>query len=128
MKFFKLSTFVRYIIVAVAAYFVDMGGYIVLISLGFTPIVANISVKIVAAIFGFFAHRLFTYQIFDSQNIFDHAIKYFGLALLYIPVSSLFLSGAISLIHDPILSKFICDIVLFILVYWITSKVTFLRS
>jgi putative flippase GtrA len=125
---FKIPTIVRYLIIAVAAYVIDMGGFIVLLFLNVPPILANILVKIGAAIFGFYGHRYFTYQIKHSNNILAHAIKYFGLVLVYTPVSSVCLAIMIKIIADPVVAKFICDVVLFVVVYWVTSKFTFLQQ
>lgn len=124
----RFTRLMRYLLVAVAAYVIDMGGYVLLIWCTITPIAANVLVKIFAAIFGFYAHRYFTYQIKNNDNIFNHAIKYFGLVLVYTPLSSLALLSMLQLISDPVLAKFICDILLFIAVYWVTSKFTFLQS
>jgi putative flippase GtrA len=124
----RFTRLIRYLLVAVAAYVIDMGGYIFLIWGSITPIVANVLVKILAAIFGFYAHRYLTYQIRNNDNIFNHAIKYFGLVLVYTPLSSLALLGMLQLISDPVLAKFMCDILLFVAVYWVTSKFTFLQS
>ena len=63
---------IRYIIIAILAYIVDLGGFLALIYFGTRPIIANIIVKIVAAIFGFYAHRRFTYRISYSQDILHH--------------------------------------------------------
>ena len=86
------STLVRYLIVAVLAYVIDMGGYYVLLKMGVDPIWANVAVKILAAICGFFMHRRFTYQIKEADGQMAHATKYFGLALLYTPISSVVLT------------------------------------
>lgn len=123
----RLPTFVRYLMVAVVAYVVDMGGYIFLLYLGLSPVYSNSLVKVAAAIFGFYAHRFFTYQIKDKTNIFNHAIKYGSLVLLYTPTSSLCLMLLMKVITNPITAKFVCDVILFVLVYWITSTFTFLQ-
>jgi len=43
----------RYILVAGIAYGIDLGGFILLIHIGYAPLISNILVKIAAAIFGF---------------------------------------------------------------------------
>lgn len=124
----KFLLLVRYLIVAVLAYLIDMGGYILLIKFDFNPLVANVLVKILAAIFGFFAHRIFTYQITGSHNIGPHSIRYFGLALMYTPVATVILFLALKFIPNLVLAKFICDVLLFFAVYWVTSKFTFFKE
>ncbi|MDP1665890.1 MAG: GtrA family protein [Methylobacter sp.] len=117
--------FLRYGIVAGVAYGIDFGGYILLMSLAYKPVVANGLIKIVAAIFGFFAHRHFTYSIKERKDIGKHAIKYFGLALFYTPMSSAALYGIMFILPNPIYAKAASDISLFLLMYWITSKFSF---
>lgn len=123
-----MNQLIRYLIVAVAAYVIDMGGYIILLKFDVSPVLANIFVKIGAAIFGFFAHRWFTYQIKNTINMMPHAIKYFSLVSVYTPVSSIALAAAMFVIPHPVIAKFICDVILFVVVYWITSKFTFLQD
>jgi len=123
-----MSTFVRYIIIAAIAYLIDMGGYYCLVKLGWNPIASNVLVKVVAAVCGFFMHRRFTYQITDSAEVTDHAKKYFGLALLYTPVSSAVLFVLLFLIHNPIYAKATSDVLLFVVTYWVTTKFTFTKS
>ncbi|MGZ8157379.1 MAG: GtrA family protein [Methylobacter sp.] len=120
-----MTTFLRYGIVAGLAYGIDFGGFIFLFGLGYSPALANVSVKVMAAIFGFFAHRYFTYSIKERDDIGKHAVKYFGLALFYTPTSTLFLYSIIVFLPNPVYAKAASDISLFILMYWITSKFAF---
>lgn len=124
----KLFLLFRYLLVAGIAYSIDFGGFILLIYLKYPPILSNIIVKIVAAIFGFYSHRYFTYSIKDKANIAHHAFRYFGLALIYVPVSSGALYICLIIISNPLLAKFITDVILFILMFFITSKFTFSNS
>ncbi|MAF02841.1 MULTISPECIES: GtrA family protein [Herbaspirillum] len=122
------STLVRYLIVAVLAYVIDMGGYYVLLKMGVDPIWANVAVKILAAICGFFMHRRFTYQIKEADGQMAHATKYFGLALLYTPISSVVLYLLMLVIPHPVYAKAIADVLLFIVTFWVTSSFTFTRK
>lgn len=119
--------FVRYFLVAGVAYGIDFGGYIFLLSLEYKPVIANMMIKVVAAIFGFFSHRYFTYSIKERNEIGKHAVRYFGLALFYTPVSSVVLYGIMMLLPNPVYAKFISDVLLFLLMYLITSKFTFTK-
>jgi len=119
--------FVRYILVAGVAYGIDFGGYIFLLHLGYKPVIANMMIKVVAAIFGFFSHRYFTYSIKERNEIGKHAVRYFGLALFYTPVSSVMLFGIMKLLPNPVYAKFISDVLLFLFMYLITSKFTFTK-
>lgn len=123
-----MTIFIRYCIVALLAYGIDFGGYILLLSLSYSPVIANSLIKIIAAIFGFYAHRFFTYSIRDSIHIKKHAVRYFGLALLYTPVSSLLLYCIMIFFPNPIISKAAADISLALLMFWITSKFAFIKA
>lgn len=124
----SVTRLARYLLVAAVVYAIDMGGYIFLLQLQLSPALSNLLTKVVAVVFGFYAHRVFTYQIKDKTNLFNHAIKYFGLALLYTPTSSLCLMLMMHFILNPIAAKFVCDVILFVLVYWLTSHFTFLQT
>ena len=119
--------FVRYVLVAGVAYGIDFGGYILLLNIGYKPVIANMMIKVVAAIFGFFTHRYFTYSIRERNEIGKHAVRYFGLALFYTPVSSVVLFGIMKLLPNPVYAKFISDVLLFLFMYLITSKFTFTK-
>jgi putative flippase GtrA len=123
-----VNTLLRYLVVAAIAYVIDMGGYYVLVSLNTHPINANIIVKVVAAICGFFMHRRFTYKITDADGKIVHATKYFASALVYTPVSTLVLFLLMLVLPHPVYAKAIADILLFVLTFWITSKFTFKRN
>jgi putative flippase GtrA len=120
--------FLRYGLVAGIAYGIDFGGYIFLLGMGNTPIVANALIKVIAAIFGFFAHRYFTYSITERNDLGKHAARYFGLALFYTPTSSAALYGIIFLLPDPIYAKAATDVSLFLLMFWVTSKFSFKKT
>ena len=122
------TTFLRYGLVAGLAYGIDFGGFILLLSLGYSPLWANTLIKIVAAIFGFFAHRYFTYSIRGRDGMGKDAIRYFGLALFYTPTSSILLYGVMLMLSNPIYAKAISDISLFILMFWITSRFAFAKK
>lgn len=123
-----MSTLARYIIVAVLAYVIDMGGYYILLRLDTHPVSANLIVKIVAALCGFFMHRRFTYQITEADGQMAHATKYFGLALLYTPVSTAVLFLLMLAIPHPVYAKAISDVLLFVVTFWVTSRFTFARK
>lgn len=121
-------TFIRYVLVAGLAYGIDFGGFIFLLSIGYPPLWANTLIKVVAAIFGFFAHRYFTYSIKVRDGMGREAIRYFGLAFFYTPVSSALLYGLMLIIPNPVYAKVISDISLFILMFWVTSKFAFAKK
>lgn len=120
-----MSTFFRYVVIAGIVYAIDMGGFYLLVSMRLDPVVANICVKIIAATSGFFMHRRFTYRIRSSDDALLHAKKYFGLALLYIPISSTVIYLLLIIIPYPVFAKAISDVLLFIFSFWVTSKIAF---
>lgn len=122
------SNLIRYVIIAILAYIVDLGGFWGLIKLGNDPIVSNLIVKITAAIFGFTMHRRYTYKITGNDGIAMHAFKYFGLASIYTPMSTLVLYILLNYIASPIFSKITSDILLFFITYIITTHVVFVDS
>ena len=123
-----MSRLVRYLIVAVLIYVIDMGGYYCLLKLNVGPVLANAVVKVAATLCGFFMHRRFTYRIKGFDGASADAIKYFGLGLVYTPLSSGVVYLLIHVIHHPVYAKFASDVLLFIATYWVTTKFTFARK
>lgn len=115
----------RYIAIAGIAYFIDLGGFLLFLKAGLPPVPANISIKIIAALFGFYMHRTFTFEINSKDGVGFHAIKYFGLALIYTPVSTTVLYTILYIIHYPAIAKIISDAILFIATFFLTSKLVF---
>lgn len=116
---------VRYVVVAVLAYVVDLGGFALLVHQGVHPAPANVAVKIAAALFGFFMHRRFTYQFDGKDGMAAHAIKYFSLAAIYTPASTLVLYGLLLCMSSVVSAKVVADVVLFIATYAITTSLVF---
>ena len=123
-----MGTLIRYLIVAVLAYVIDMGGFYLLVQAGTEPVTANIAVKVLAAVCGFFMHRQFTYRIESGRDIASHARKYFGLALAYTPASSVVLFLIMLVLPHPVYAKAISDVLLFVATYWITTKFAFKKG
>ena len=123
-----MGTLIRYLIVAVLAYVIDMGGFYLLIRSGVDPVAANVAVKVLAAICGFFMHRRFTYRIESREAIASHARKYFGLAFAYTPASSVVLFLIMLVLPHPVYAKALSDVLLFVVTYWITTKLAFTQD
>jgi putative flippase GtrA len=87
-----------------------------------------VAVKVLAAVCGFFMHRRFTYRIESREAIASHARKYFGLALAYTPASSVVLFLIMLVLPHPVYAKAISDVLLFVVTYWITTKLTFTKD
>ena len=121
----RYNTLLRYIVIAGLAYLVDVGGFYMLISIGWSAVVSNVIVKVVAMIFAFFMHRRFTYLITGNRNRKSHAIKYFLIGFIYTPTSTLFLYYLMLLEINAMYAKIVSDIVLFTVTFFVTTKVTF---
>lgn len=121
-------TFIRYILIAGIIYVIDLGGYYLLLQAGVGHLLANVIVKVVAVLTGFYLHRRFTYQITERQDAVAHAKKYFGLAFVYTPVSSVTLFLVMLVLPKPVIAKIISDVLLFIGTYWVTTQFTFKTS
>ena len=96
-------------------------------NLSVTPSKANLGIKVLAALFGFFAHRQFTFNIKDRDGVFSHAVRYFGVALLYAPISTALLVYVLTFIDSPIYVKFGVDVALAVITFAIASKFVFIR-
>lgn len=124
----KILMLIRYIFIAGLVYFIDIGVYVLLLNLGISPVFGNVAAKILATIFGFFGHRFFTYQIKNNNGMLKHAVKFFGIFLFYIPISSLLLIVLLKVIANPVAAKFICDVIMLFMTFWLNSKFTFLQE
>lgn len=117
---------VRYVAVQLVAYAVEMASFALMFEgLHFALINSNIFSKIIAGLFAFFVHRVFTFQIERKPIIGVQAFKYFLLLGLNIPVSSLFLWTFTRLMPSPIIAKLFADILCIGLTYIISKKLVF---
>lgn len=117
---------VRYILVQVAGYGLDMGAFIVMVRLfRFDPVLANLIAKIIAAIFAFYAHRSFTFGLGSISGKLGQATRYFSLVAINIPIASILLAGLLQIIPFAELAKFLADLICAALNYWLTSRFVF---
>jgi putative flippase GtrA len=117
--------FLRYSLIAGLAYAIDIGGFWILTNLLISPSVANLGIKVLAALFGFFAHRQFTYNIKGKDEVYRHAFRYFGVALLYAPISTFLLVYILTFVDSPVFVKFGVDVALALITFLIASKFVF---
>ena len=102
-------TIVRYVLVQLVAYGIDLGGFYALISTTVIgPLPANVGGKIAAGLFAFFAHRRFTFNVQEETGKVTQAVRYFILLAVNVPMSSLILAGMLLIITDPVPAK-ICS-------------------
>lgn len=121
-------TFAKYTLIQLAAYLIDMGVFLLAVGwLPVGPLVANIFAKIAAGTFAFVLHRQFTFQMSDLAP-HAHAIKYFFLLSLNIPIASGVLALFLLVIPHVVLSKVLADIACVILTYGLSKYFVFTRS
>lgn len=121
--------FVRYLLVQVVAYGLDMGGFLLLFAyLGGDPLVANVVGKLMAGLFAFVAHRSFTFGVAGTGATGQQAVRYFTLLALNIPLSSLVLSVMLWVVPMAVVAKFVADVICVILTYWLSKRFVFLSG
>ncbi|WP_248799625.1 GtrA family protein [Pseudomonas sp. MWU13-2105] len=118
-------TFLRYIIIQVFAYALDMGAFIFLAFIFKDKLVLmNIAGKVIAGIFAFFLHRHFTFESTQGSKK-TQALRYFSLLAINIPFSSAIFTIGLHFLNHPTLVKFISDILCVMLTYWISKLFVF---
>lgn len=119
--------FFRYVLIQVLAYIVDMGGYVLCLATGiFNPVAANVLVKLAAGLFAFVAHRHFTFQSGASADRAHQAVRYFILLGLNVPFASLLLALILFWITDPVIAKFLSDVVSVGSSFWLSKRFVFI--
>ena len=119
--------FMRYLLIQVLAYGLDMGGFILLFAhFGIDPLIANMAGKGLAGLFAFVAHRHFTFGVAKTSGKAQQAVRYFTLLALNIPFSALMLSAVLWVIPMAVIAKFVADVVCTFVSYWLSKHFVFL--
>jgi putative flippase GtrA len=119
--------FVRYILVQVLAYGLDMGGFILLFAhFDIEPLLANMVSKILAGVFAFVAHRHFTFGVAETGTKVQQGVRYFALLALNIPLSVLVLGIMLWVIPMAVMAKFVADMIYVVLTYWLSKRLVFI--
>ena len=125
----KRVTFVRYGLVQLFAYAIDMGGFLLLLNAGLLgPLWANVLAKLAAGVFAFIAHRHFTFQAGDRADASRQALRYFTLLALNIPLSSALLALLLTWTSHATLAKFTADVLIVAVTYWLSKSLVFVRG
>jgi len=104
-------TFVRYVLVQLVAYGLDLGTFEALVRYGaVAPVLANLAGKVPAGLFAFVAHRGFTFGVADSGRPHAQALRYFALLLLNAPLSSLILAALLAVVTQVTVAKIAADV------------------
>lgn len=118
-------TFIKYGIIQVLAYALDMGSFLLLsLLLKDQPILANIAGKLIAGIFAFFLHRHFTFRSTSGSGK-AQAIRYFSILAINIPVASTLFSAGLYFVNSPTPVKFSSDVACILVTYWISKLFVF---
>lgn len=121
-------TLLRYLLVQIVAYGLDLGTFQALVTTGVSgPVIANLAGKVPAGAFAFLAHRQFTFRVGDSAGVHREAIKYLLLLLLNAPLSSLILAGLLGVMTQVTLAKILADVLSVGLTFTLTKYLVFAR-
>ncbi len=119
-------TVVRYTAIQFLAYGIDMITFFLVLSMeAVDPIFANVMAKLIAGFFAFIAHRNFTFLAANNVSPRGQAIKYFLLLGFNIPLSSAILVFLLIFFPEPVLAKFIADVICVGLTYLFSKYVIF---
>jgi putative flippase GtrA len=119
-------TFLRYLLIQVFAYGIDMGVFILLIQFDFIdPIIANIFSKLSAGCFAFMVHRSYTFNVASSGLAGKQAVRYFIVLAANVPVASAMLLFILIWLPLPVVAKFLSDTVMVALSYVLSKKFIF---
>jgi putative flippase GtrA len=121
--------FIRYLLVQVIAYGIDMGGFIFLsINFEFNPLFANSISKIFAGLFAFFSHSKFTFEVSNEASYKKQFFRYFSLLALNLPISAFILSIVLLVVPNAVAAKFIADLIVILFTYWLSKSYVFLKK
>jgi putative flippase GtrA len=119
-------TFIRYLLIQVLAYGIDMGAFIFFIQFNLAgPIIANIFSKIAAGCFAFVLHRSYTFNVASSGFAGKQAVRYFIVLAANVPVASAMLVFILIWVPLPVAAKFLSDTVMVALSYFLSKKFIF---
>lgn len=122
-------TFIRYILIQLIAYVVDIGIFLLAFKSGlFGPIISNVFGKVAAGLFAFVTHRNYTFYSNDSADSLNQAFRYFILLTLNVPLSSGILAIFLVFIEEAIISKVLADVVSVTLTFWLSKTFVFVKK
>lgn len=119
-------TFLRYLVIQVLAYGIDMGAFLFVLFVGWAdPIVANVISKLAAGTFAFVAHRSFTFGVAGAGFAGRQAVRYFLVLAVNVPIASAILGLVLLWIPHPAIAKFLSDVVCVALSYVLSKRFIF---
>jgi putative flippase GtrA len=119
-------TFLRYLLIQVFAYGIDMGAFVFLIQFDLVePITANIFSKMAAGFFAFVLHRRYTFNVASLGFAGKQAVRYFIVLAVNVPIASAMLIFFLIWVPLPVVAKFLSDTVMVALSYVLSKKFIF---
>ena len=107
-----MKSAIIYFSIQAFAYAIDMGLFLVFLKLTILDAVwANVTSKLISAVFSFSAHRSLTFPSADRDAKISQALKYFLLLGINIPLATIMLTLLMKWIEQPALAKFIADVI-----------------
>lgn len=119
--------FVRYVVTQLLAYCVDMGTFLISLSVS-SPITANIFGKLAAGIFAFLMHRIITFRVNDQEGALSQAVRYFLLLALNVPLASAILAALLVFVNNLVVAKLLADGVCVVLTYSLSKHLIFVSK
>ncbi|MDE2422946.1 MAG: GtrA family protein [Betaproteobacteria bacterium] len=121
-------TFLRYIVIQLLAYGIDMGMFWLMLFVAMIePVGANVVAKLLAGIFAFVSHRHVTFRVAGGVNAQVQAIRYFVLLAMNLPFASVILALLLHWISGPFVAKFIADVICVGLTYLLSKYFVFAK-
>jgi putative flippase GtrA len=118
--------FFRYVVIQLLAYVIDMGVFLFVLHFGIAQSVwGNVMSKFAAGLFAFFAHRHFTFRVAGGVAASGQAIRYFFVLVLNIPVATAILALLQIWFAEPVVAKFIADVICVGLTYLLSKHLIF---
>lgn len=116
----------RYVLVGAGVYGVEYILYLLaVLSFSVAPLYANAVVKIIAGLFGYFFHRIYTFKKDFKDGFVKDLSKYVAVLIVNIPLFSLIFSAIAWLELDFKITKIIADIFCILIAYLQTKFLVF---
>ncbi|MDE0273922.1 MAG: GtrA family protein [Gammaproteobacteria bacterium] len=118
--------FVRYIVVQVATYALDIGVFLLLFAMaGWGAVASNVVAKILAGAFAFLAHRYVTFEVAMQGRVARQAALYSALWVLNVPLATGMLALLLMFGSPALIAKVVSDLVCVGLNYWLSGTYVF---
>jgi putative flippase GtrA len=121
-----VSTFNRYFLISINSFLIDISIFVILYSSRGDIFHAAITARIISAVFSFSLNKYFVFKSSKNSALIGESIKFFFLAILTAFIGALIINilGLLSVVFASI-TKFLIDIILFILNYFLQKKIIF---